>query len=381
MENIIKNNKEWIDSTWSKLDKKLSRVAITSRNKIPYTTIDGKHDNRFQSNSGWWTNGFWGGLMWLMYAGTGNEEYKITAETSEKMMDKVFETFHVLHHDVGFMWHILSGANYRLTGNIESKNRNLIAAATLASRFHPVGGFIQAWNTAEENREADGWSIIDCMLNIPLLYWASEVSYTERFKQIAMAHADMAMRDHVRADGSVNHIVSHDVTTGEMIQSLAGQGYAADSSWSRGVAWALYGFVLSYIHTGKKDYLDTAKKVAHYFITCVSDTDYVPVCDFRSPTEPVKIDSTAGACAACGLIELAKAVPEYEKSIYLNAAIKILKALEKKCCNWDGNEDAVLMLGTEAYFRDYGNHIPIIYGDFFFTEAILKLKGNDFLPW
>ncbi len=381
MDKILNKNKEWIDQTWERLDKKLSRVAISSRNKIPYTTINGVHDNRFETEPGWWTNGFWGGLMWLMYIGTGNEEYKITAETSEKMMDEVFSTFEVLHHDVGFMWHILSGINYRLTGNAESKNRNLIAAATLASRYHHVGGFIQAWNTAEENREADGWSIIDCMMNIPLLYWASDVSYTERFRQVAMAHADMAMRDHVREDGSVNHIVVHDVLTGETVESLAGQGYAADSAWSRGVAWALYGFVISYIYTKKQEYLDTAKKVAHYFITCVADTDYIPVCDFRSPEEPVKIDSTASACAACGLIELSKVVPEFEKAIYLNAAIKMLKALDEKCCNWNDDEDAVLMLGTEAYFRDYGNHIPIIYGDFFFAEAMLKLKGKDFLPW
>jgi len=381
MENIIKNNKQWIDETWAKLDKKMSRVAISSRNKIPYTTIDGKHDNRFADDPPSWTNGFWGGLMWLMYIGTKNEEYRKTAEAAEEMMDACFEMFDTLHHDVGFMWHIMSGANYRITGNKKARNRNLFAAATLAGRFHPVGGFIQAWNTAKDNREADGWSIIDCMLNIPLLYWASEEVYTERYKQIAMAHADMAMRDHVRADGSVNHIVSHNVDTGEMIEAFAGQGYAPDSSWSRGVAWALYGFVLSYVHTKKQEYLDTAKKVAHYFITCVAETDFVPVCDFRSPKEPVKIDSTAGACAACGLIELAKAVPEYEKAIYLNNAIRILKALDEKCCNWSDDEDSVLQLGTEAYFRETGNHIPIIYGDYFFTEALLKLKGEEFLPW
>ncbi len=374
---IIESNKEWIDQTWKKLDSKLSKVAIRSREKIPYTTINGVHDDRQGSQITWWTNGFWGGLMWLMYRGTDNEEYKITAQHAEELMDAAFEDVSKLHHDVGFMWHIMSGANYRLTGDKKARNRDLLAAMTLMSRYNVNGDFIRSWNGSQQT----GWTIIDCMMNIPQLYWASQEIGDDRFKAIAMHYADMAMQDHVRPDGSVNHIVSHDIHTGEVIETFAGQGYAVGSTWSRGAAWALYGFVLSYIHTGKTEYLDTAKKVAHYFITNLATDNWLPLVDFRAPEQPVWYDSTAGAIAACGMIEIAKHVPEHEQKIYLTSALKVLQAMEKEFCNWNEDEDAVLMMGTERYNGEKGNHIPIIYGDFFFTEAILKLKGDDFLIW
>ncbi len=239
-ENYIEKNKTWIDETFAKLDKKLSVTAVKSRDKIPYTTKDGVHDDRSSDKSiFWWTNGFWGGLMWIMYEQTGNEEYKKTALRSEELMDKAFSDVQQLHHDVGFMWHILAGANYRLTGDMAARNKNLIAAMTLASRYKENGGYIRAWNGKWSGLDNDGWTIIDCMMNIPLLYWASKEMNDDRFAQIAMAHADMAMRDHVRKDGSMNHIVVHDTVTGEMIESLGGQGYGVGSTWSRGASWGL----------------------------------------------------------------------------------------------------------------------------------------------
>ncbi|MBR6545326.1 MAG: glycoside hydrolase family 88 protein [Clostridia bacterium] len=374
---IISANKSFIDQTWEKLDGKLKQVAVRSRDKIPYTTVNGVHDDRQGKSISWWTNGFWGGLMWLMYLGSKNEEYRITAENAERLMDAAFANVAVLHHDVGFMWHIMSGANYRLTGNAEARNRNLLAAMTLASRYNISGKYIRSWNG-----DMAGWTIIDCMMNIPLLYWASRELGDPRFEKIAVAHADMAMRDHVRPDGSVAHIVSHDVENGDVIETLAGQGYAVGSSWSRGVAWALYGFVLSYIHTKKVEYLDTAKRVAHYFITNLVADDWLPIVDFRAPEEPKRYDSTAGAVAACGLIEIAKCVPEGEQKIYLDSAIKLLRAMEERFCNWQDDEDSVLQMGTERYNSDgKGDHIPIIYGDYFFVEAILKLRGEEFLAW
>lgn len=118
--------------------------------------------------------------------------------------------------------------------------------------------------------------------------------------------------------------------------------------------------------------------MAHYFIANVCD-DYLPKCDFRAPDEPVIYDTTAGACAACGLIEIANNVGEFEKNIYLNPALKMLKEMEEKFCNWDENEDYILHGGTESYTS--GHHMPIIYGDYFFTEALYKLKGLKPLFW
>ena len=374
---IIQNNQQWIDETWKKLDEKLSRTAVKSRYKLPYTTVNGEHDDKSQGKAVlWWTNGFWGGLMWQMYVGTGKECYKITAEESEKLLDGCFNYVDSLHHDVGFLFHITSGANYRLTGNVVSKNRNLLAAMTLASRYNVDGNYIRAWNS-----DRLGWTIIDTMLNINQLYWASEEIGDPRFKRVAMRHADMAMRDHVRADGSVNHIVVHDPEKADTVLEVkAGQGYSETSCWSRGDSWALYGFILSYIHTKAERYLETAKKVADYFIQETEKTAWLPRLDFRQPEEPLYYDSTAGACAACGLIEIAKNVEnEAEKEKYLTAAINILKAMEKNWCDFSETEDSILQMGSERYTK--GIHMPIIYGDYYFVEAILKLKGTDFLAW
>ena len=378
-EKIINDNKAWIDETFEKLDKKLSRTAVKSRYKIPYTTKDGVH-NDMSSAPHCWINGFWGGLMWLMYEATKNEDYKITALESEKIQDKAFENIELLNHDVGFMWHIMSGANYRLTGDMAARNKNLISAMTLMSRYNVEGNYIRSWNGEWQGMDNDGWTIIDCMMNIPQLYWASKEIGDDRFKNLAIRYADMAMRDHVRPDGSVNHIVVHDTTKPDtVVETKSGQGYAVGSCWSRGAAWALYGFILSYIHTKEERYLDTAKKVAHYFITNLIATDWKPLCDFRQPEAPVIYDSTAGAIAACGIIEIAKNVPENEKKMYLSAAVKLLKAMEKNWCNWNEDEDSILQYGTEMYTK--GIHMPIIYGDYFFAEAILKLRGSEFLPW
>lgn len=370
-------DRAFIDSTWEKLDKKLSVIAERSRDKIPYTTIGGVHTDHAEKNISWWTNGFWGGLMWLMYCGTKNDTYKISAERNEELLDGALEKFFGLHHDVGFMYHLTAGVNYRLTGNEKSKVRAMYAASVLASRFNSVGKFIRAWNVDP------CVTIIDCMMNIPLLYWASREVGDPRFKMIAMDHADTTMENHIRPDGSVKHICVYDPETGEYLENLAGQGYSVDSSWSRGQAWAIHGFVLSYIHTGKQEYLDVAKKVAHYFISCVCD-DYAPKADFRSPCEPLLYDTTASACAACGLIEIAKNVPKHEGQIYYNAAIKLLKVLDEKFANYDLDEDSVLQMGSERWTDKpeaigRGAHVPLIWGDYYYVEAIYKLKGFELL--
>ncbi len=373
---IIESNKEWIDSTFKKLDKKFSRTAIKSRDIIPYSVKDGVHTNMAAVDITWWTNGFWGGIMWLMYNATKNPEYLKTAKSSERILEKSFNSIDGLHHDVGFMFHLTSGASYRLTGDKESRRTNLIAAMMLASRYNIKGEFIRAWNIPD----SEGWTIIDSMMNIPLLYWASNEVKDDRFKHIAVKQADMCLRDHVRTDGTINHIVMHDVNEpGKVLGTKGGQGYGVGSCWSRGQSWAVYGFILSYVHTNDKKYLDTAKKVADLFIEETEKTDWLPRCDFRQPDEPRKYDSTAGAITACGLIEIAKNLPESESEKYISAAVNILKAMEKNWCDWTEDNDSVLQMGCEEYH--YGMHKNIIYGDFFFTEAILKLKGSEFLIW
>ncbi len=377
---LIQQNKQWIDNVWHKLDKKLSVATVKNRDIIPYTSNDGKYDDRGKANVAWWSNGFWGGMMWLMYQGTGNEEYKKTALRSEEILDGALNNFKVLDHDAGFMWHLVSGANYRITGDEKSCNRNLHAAASLASRFNIDGNFIRAWNADGY----EGWSIIDCMMNLPLLYWASEEIGDQRFKRIAMRHADMCLKHHIREDGSVNHIVVHDTETGEMLESKGGQGYGVGSCWSRGLAWAIYGMALSYRYTKKEEYLKAAIKCANYFAANVTATDYRTPVDFRAPKEPVYYDSSAGVCSACGLLEIAKYVSEAESYMYTDTAIKVLKATDEHFCDYDVERDSVVQMATERYPLDgvlRWVHVNLTYADFFFVEAMLKLKGNEFSIW
>lgn len=376
----------WLNGVIDKLNVKMDAVSERSRHKIPYTTKDGVHDDRATDNpSGfdadgicWWTNGFWGGMMWLMYHETGNEKYKEIANISEGYLDRCFQEFYGLHHDVGFMWLPTSVANYRVTGNPESRRRALHAANLLAGRFNLAGGFIRAWNDLDEG-DTRGWAIIDCMLNIPLLYWATEETGDPRYKQIAMKHADTSMSAFVRPDGSVNHIVEFNPFEGGVVKTYGGQGYGEGSSWTRGQTWALYGFMMSYIHTGKDEYLQTAKRVAHYFMANIPNDGIVPV-DFRQPAEPLLTDDTAAAIAACAFIEIAKAVGEHESRSFLGAALKLLRALDESRIDWSPGTDHLVMNGSGAY-HSRTHHHSIIYGDFYFMEAIYKLKGNDLYLW
>ncbi len=379
------NDQQWLQDVIGKFKAKMEWVSVKSKLKIPYTTVNGTYDDRATENPtgdladgiNWWTNGFWGGMMWLMYHQTGREEYKKIAEISEEKLDRCFEEYYGLHHDVGFMWLPTSVANYRLTKNPESRKRALHAANLLAGRFNLAGGFIRAWNDLQEG-DTRGWAIIDCMLNIPLLYWASEETKDPRFKQIAMKHADTAIDAFVRSDGSVNHIVEFDPEHGGVVRTYGGQGYEEGSSWTRGQAWGLYGFMMSYIHTQKDEYLQTAKRIAHYFMANIPEDGVIPV-DFRQPVEPRLEDDTAAVVAACGLIEIAKVVGTYEQRLFIDAAVKLLIAVDKRS-DWTQASDAIVQYGSGSYHVKKHHH-PIIYGDYYFMEAIFKLKGNDLYLW
>jgi len=376
----------WVNYVADKITAKMDWVSEKSKNKIPYTTIDGEHDDRSVHNPThsvddgicWWTNGFWGGMMWQLYNATGDTKYKQIAEISEVKLDSCFQQFDGLHHDVGFMWLPTSVANYKLTRNPDSRNRALHAANLLAGRYNPAGEFIRAWNDIE-GEDTRGWAIIDCMLNIPLLYWASKETGDPRFQHIARKHADTTMKTFVRPDGSVNHIVEFDPTVGGVIDTYGGQGYKEGSSWTRGQSWAIYGFMMSYNWTHKEEYLDTAKRIAHYFIACIPEHGIIPI-DFRQPVEPALEDSTAAAVAACGLIEIAKIVETHEKALYLDAAIKLLQVLDQSRTDWTSSCDCILQNGSAAYHAK-SHHQSIIYGDYFFIEAIFKLKGSDLYIW
>lgn len=383
---ITEKDRIWVEETIDKICKKMDWLCEKSGSKIPYTTVNGEHDDKSSTEKAysiddginWWTNGFWGGMLWLMYQETGEEKYAAAARISEEKLDQCFMDFYGLHHDVGFMYLPTAVADYRLTDNQESRRRGLHAANLLAGRFNPAGNFIRAWNDSK-TEDTRGWAIIDCLFNIPLLYWANEETGDPRFKQIAMRHADTVMEHFVRPDGSVCHIVEFNPFTGEKLRDHGGQGYGEGSAWTRGQTWGLYGFAISYLHTGKQEYLDTAKRIAHYFIANIPESGIIPV-DFRQPGAPEWCDDTAAAIAAGGLIELAKLVGELEQDLYLRAALRLLRALDQRHCDYTKKSDSFLQKGTAAY-HSREHEFSIIYGDYFYIEAILKLKGTEFLIW
>lgn len=378
---------EWAESVAVKIREKMEWVSEKNREKIPYTTNEsGDYDDRSDTEKewylddglNWWTNGFWGGIMWLLYQDTGEEKYADIARISEYRMEKCFDDFYGLHHDVGFMFQLSAVADYRLTGNERSRKTGMHAANLLAGRFNPAGNFIRAWNSLPDG-DVSGWAIIDCMMNVSMLYWAWEETGDPRFRHIAMAHADTVMKHFIRPDGSVNHIVEFNPETGEMVRSIGGQGYGEGSSWTRGQGWAVYGFMLSYIHTQKQEYLDTAKKVAHYCMANIPENGIIPV-DFRQPKEPAYEDSCGACVIACGLLEIAEHVPECERDMYVNAAVKILKAIDETRADWSRDCDAIVQNCTAAYHSN-ARHITMNYADYFFMEAIYKIKGTGVLLW
>jgi len=380
-------HQSWAVETLKNIRAKMAWVSEKNKDKIPYTTDEnGSYDDRSAENIqwnqddglNWWTNGFWGGIMWLLYRDTREEKYAEIARASEKKLEKCFSSFYGLHHDVGFMFLPTSVANYKLTSDENAKRNAMLAANLLAGRFNPAGRFIRAWNESGD-KDVRGWAIIDCLLNISLLYWATEESGDPRFRQIAVMHADTALANFVRTDGSVRHIVEFDPETGERIRDHGGQGYEQGSSWTRGQGWAIYGFANSYAHTGKQEYLDTAKQVAHYCIANLREDGIVPV-DFRQPKEPAWEDSCGACVIASGLLEVARFVPENEKALYVRAAVKILKAIAETRADWSEGCDAIVQNCTAAY-HDENHHFPMVYADYFFIEALYKLSGEENLIW
>lgn len=365
---LSQQDKQWVDSFYEKLEQKLERSAQNLKDIIPFITENGKYPDMAKKDVTWWTNGFFGGLMWLLYEHTGKEVYKTAAKRQIELLDAALEVYDGLHHDVGFMFGLTAKADYLLTGDKKSRIRAIYAANTLAARANIRGKYIKAWNTVN-------YTIIDCLMNIPILYWASREIEDDRYKYIAIMQADCALKHHVREDGSVVHIAHHNTEKDEVIETLAGQGCAVGSTWSRGQSWAVYGFMLSYIHTGDKKYLEVAKKVSDHFIAETAKYGYKVRTDFRQPDDVDYIDNSAAAIAACGIIELYKATGEQK---YLEAAINILRPLEKDC-DFTEDNDSILQNGMVAYSD--GKQVDMVYNDFYLCEALLKLRNSEFLIW
>lgn len=363
---------DWVNHAFSESLLKINTLNTKISASFPHVCLDGHYNCESAS---FWTSGFWGGLLWLAYRETKDEALKATAELIEQKLNVPLQQFYDIHHDVGFMYLPTSVVNYELTGNEESRRMSLIAASHLAGRFNLSGQYIRAW-THDVDPNSTGWAIIDCLMNLPLLFWASKEDRDPRFKQIAIAHANTVLKQFVREDWTVPHIVSFDPETGEKIENLGGQGLGPDSAWSRGQAWAIYGFAIAARETGDATYATVAKNIANYFLSHLP-ADKVPYWDFRSTDkDKFVLDSTAAACTASGLLELSEQLDDAtEKAFYRESAIAILKSLYENYADFSDRQDAILTKGTVSYPVNRHVNVPIIYGDYYFVEALGKLKG------
>jgi unsaturated chondroitin disaccharide hydrolase len=378
MSTEIKEN-TWADEAWNKaLNKTLSNSERIGA-EFPHASQGGRY---ILETPSWWTAGFWPGMLWQLYAGSGEAGLRQLAEQCEARLDDVLNAYEKLDHDLGFMWILTSVASYKLTGNTESRTRALKAANYLMGRFNLKGRYIRAWNPWREGEDNSGVAIIDCCMNMSLLFWASAETGDPRYRHVAEAHMDTVLEHFIRPDGSVYHIVNFDPHTGEVAEFRGGQGYAPESAWSRGAAWAIYGLALAYHHTGNKDYLYASQKVAHFFLTRLPE-DQVPQWDFRAPAEIGDLrDSSAGSCAASGLLLLATLVDDVEASVYKTGAERILESLFRNYGTWDNpDEEGLLLHGTSNYPENRNIDVPLIYGDFFYVEALARLKGKGPFYW
>jgi unsaturated chondroitin disaccharide hydrolase len=331
-----------------------------------------------------WTTSFWTGMLWLAYDVTGDEKYRRIAEIHvESFKQRMDEGTHIDTHDLGFLYTLSCVAAYKLTGNQEAKDIALQAAKHLAGRFREQGQFILAWgpiNTPDNPR--GNRMIIDCLMNLPLLHWAADVTGDERYRTIAVTHAHQTMKHIVRPDASSFHTFYFDYETGKPLYGKTHQGHADDSAWARGQAWAIYGLPLSYRYIREWDLLDVAQKMTNYFLNRLPE-DQVCYWDlvFTDGTEPR--DSSAAALAVCGMLEMLKHLPvtnAYRRT-YEHAALKIMQSLTDHYTTLDiPGSNGILLHATQHKPNNVGVDECNIYADYFYFEALVRLI-KDWNPY
>lgn len=330
-----------------------------------------------------WTSSFWTGMLWLAYEVTGDKKYRNTAETQLKSYKKRVENRICTDtHDLGFLYSLSCVAAYKLTGNEEARKTALKAAGLLMERYFPKAGIIQAWGDLKDpgNR---GRMIIDCCMNLPLLYWAAAETGDSKYRQAAYSHASQAARHIVREDASSYHTFYMDVETGESRFGRTAQGYSDDSCWSRGQAWGIYGFALSYLYARDTGFMDLAKKLANYFLNRLPE-DYVCYWDLIFTAGREKRDSSAAAIAACGLLEISRCLPltDVYKRIYENASLHIIKSLTDDYTSVLCPESNGILLHA-VYSKPDGKGVDEcnIWGDYYYFEALVRLVKDWKMYW
>lgn len=333
-----------------------------------------------------WTCGFWPGELWLAYEHTASKNCLHAAETQvQSFLHRIENKIEVDHHDMGFLYSPSCVAAFMLTGNEDAKKAALLAARQLAARYQPKGQFLQAWGAmgAPENYRY----IIDCLLNVPLLYWAARETGEAHFKEIADSHVKTCMKNSFRADFSTYHTFFMNPETGAPDHGATCQGYKDDSSWARGQAWAVYGTALAYKYVPDAAFKTVFEKAAAYFLQRLP-SDLVPYWDLIfSDGSGEPRDSSSAAIVACGLLEMAKYVDGETAVTYTNIARQLLKALYDGYAVKDFSaSNGLLLHGTYSKKSPYNTCTPegvdecVSWGDYFYMEALTRLH-RDWKPY
>jgi len=365
------------------IDKQLSYCAQQAAKTLTLIPKDGKSlpRNIAPDSQKWrfinykdWTSGFWPGTLWYLYENTDDEKWKEQADTYSRYLTPLSVT-PALDHDLGFQIFNSFGNGYRLTGNPEYKDIILKTADTLATLFNPNVGTILSWPRDVPNME---WpqhnTIMDNMINLELLFWASKNGGDKSLYDIALSHADVTMKNHFRPDYTSYHVVVYDRETGEKIKGVTHQGYADNSMWARGQGWAIYGYTMVYRETGDAQYLDLAQKTAKAYLDRLPN-DLIPYWDFDAPNIPNEPrDASAAALVSSALLELSTFTKDsILAKNYLDKAEKMLVELSNNYQSKDKN--SAFLLHSTGH-KPNGSEIDysINYADYYYVKALLRLK-------
>lgn len=336
-------------------------------------TFSEKENKVKTSDTKWWCSGFFPGTLLYIYEYTNDAEIKTEAEKRLSILEK--EKHYTGNHDLGFMMYCSFGNAYRLFGKPEDKLTINTAAASLATRYRPSIKAIQSWDSSKNFKCP---VIIDNMMNLELLSWASDNGADAKFKEIAVTHANTTIQNHFRPDYSSYHVLDYDLETGKVLRKVTWQGAADSSAWSRGQGWGLYGYTMMYRFTKDKRYLQQATKIASFILKNPTlPDDKIPYWDFNAPSIPNALrDASAGALIASALLELGQYATKKEKKEYVAVAEKMIQSLasDKYRAKLGENGGFILMHSVGALPFNSEVDVPLTYADYYFLEALLRYK-------
>lgn len=366
---------QMIAAVLARIDRALPE--FTDRFPAP-SSIEGKYPAIANDE---WTTGFWTGMLWLAWEHSLATRYRVAAEAQvASFVQRLARRINVDHHDLGFLYTLSACAAYRLTGSKAGRAAGIDAARLLLQRFDPIARVIQAWGDMSDPTQR-GRMIIDCNLNLPLLYWAASETGEQAYRDAANAHLDQAAEFLVRPDGSTYHTFYIDTNTGMPRHGSTHQGFSDDSCWSRGQAWGIYGFALGFRHNGKKELIEVSAKLADYFLDRLPQ-DGICCWDLVFTDDATPRDSSAAAIAACGLLELAAVLPlsNPSRQAYEKRAWAIVRRLNQAYLAPLAGSNAVLEHAVYHMPKAIGVDESCIWGDYFYFEALIRLR-KAWLPY